>query len=48
MVYLIIENFHAGKVKELYQRFEEKGRLMPEGVHYVNSWVDKCQHLLSG
>jgi hypothetical protein len=38
---MIIENFHPGKVKELYKRFEEKGRLMPEGVQYVNSWTDE-------
>jgi hypothetical protein len=37
---MIIEKFHPGKVKNLYQRFEEKGRLMPEGVNYINSWID--------
>jgi hypothetical protein len=41
MLYLIIEHFHPGKVKELYKRFEEKGRLMPEGVEYINSWIDE-------
>ena len=28
MLYMIIETFHPGKVKQLYKRFEEKGRLM--------------------
>ncbi len=37
---MIIETFHPGKVKNLYQRFEEKGRLMPEGVNYINSWIN--------
>ena len=41
MVYMIVERFHAGKVKALYQRFEEKGRMMPEGLNYVNSWIDE-------
>ena len=41
MLYFIIEQFHPGKVKELYQRFEEKGRMMPEGVSYINSWINK-------
>jgi len=41
MVYMIIEHFHPGKVKELYKRFEEKGRMMPAGVQYVNSWIDE-------
>ena len=50
MLYMIIENFHRDKVKEIYQRFEEKGRLMPEGVKYVNSWIDeevtKCYQVM--
>ena len=41
MLYFIIEQFHPGKVKELYKRFEEKGRMMPEGVSYINSWINK-------
>ena len=36
---MIIEKFHPGKVKTLYKRFEEKGRMIPEGVNYVNSWI---------
>src|SRR6266540_5125596 len=39
MLYMIIEKFHSGKVKDLYKRFEEKGRLMPDGLRYINSWV---------
>lgn len=39
MLYMIIEKFHFGKVKELYQRFAEKGRMMPEGMEYVDSWI---------
>ncbi len=42
MHYLIIETFHKGKVKALYQRFAEKGRMMPEGVEYINSWTDEA------
>ncbi len=41
MVYLIIERFHPGKVKEIYNRFEEKGRMLPGGVHFINSWIDE-------
>ena len=41
MVYMIIERFRAGKVKALYKRFDEKGRMMPEGLTYVNSWIDE-------
>lgn len=41
MQYLIIEHFKKGKVLELYQRFEQRGRMLPDGVKYINSWVDK-------
>ena len=30
-----------GKVKTLYQRFEEKGRMLPDGVKYIDSWISE-------
>lgn len=30
-----------GRVKDLYQRFAETGRMLPEGVKYINSWISK-------
>jgi hypothetical protein len=41
MLYMVIEHFRSGKIKELYKRFDEKGRMMPESVNYVNSWIDE-------
>ena len=41
MTYLIIEHFHSGKIKDMYERFDKKGRMMPEGVVYINSWIDE-------
>ena len=41
MLFMIIETFRPGKVKELYKRFEEKGRQLPDGVYYLNSWIDE-------
>ena len=41
MLYMIIEHFHTGKIKELYRRFDEKGRMLPEGVKYINSWINE-------
>lgn len=41
MLYMIIEHFHPGKLRELYQRFDEKGRMLPDGVKYVDSWVNE-------
>jgi mannose-1-phosphate guanylyltransferase len=41
MLYMIIEHFRPGKLKELYKRFDEKGRMLPEGVNYINSWINE-------
>ena len=39
MIFMIIEHFHDGDPLPVYRRFRDHGRLAPEGVHYVNSWV---------
>jgi len=39
MLYMIIERFHEGKIRSVYERFDEKGRMMPEGVSYIDSWI---------
>lgn len=41
MQYMIIERFKPGKVQDIYQRFAEKGRMMPEGLTYINSWINE-------
>lgn len=41
MTYMIIETFKPGKLKETYQRLEKKGRMQPEGLTYINSWIDE-------
>ena len=41
MQFMIIERFHPGKQKILYERFAEKGRMMPGGLEYVNSWINE-------
>jgi len=38
---MVIEKFHAGKVKTLYQRFDDKGRMLPDGVKYIDSWINE-------
>jgi hypothetical protein len=40
MVYMVIERFKQGAAPEIYRRFREKGRMMPEGLEYVSSWID--------
>jgi hypothetical protein len=39
MLYMIIENFRNGDPKPVYRRFRERGRLAPDGLRYVSSWV---------
>ena len=35
---MVIENFKDAPA--IYQRLRENGRLMPEGLEYVSSWID--------
>jgi hypothetical protein len=37
-LYMIIEGFR-GDPAAVYRRFRERGRLAPEGLRYVSSWV---------
>ena len=39
MLFMVIEHFRGGDSKPVYARFRERGRLAPDGVTYVNSWV---------
>ena len=40
MLYMVIERFKDGAVPEIYRRFRERGRMMPDGLEYVSSWID--------
>ena len=39
MLYMIVERFRDGDASPVYARFRERGRLAPEGLRYVASWV---------
>ena len=39
MLYMVIENFRDGNALPVYRRFRDQGRLAPEGLTYVASWV---------
>jgi hypothetical protein len=39
MLYMIIEKFRNGDPHPVYQRFRDRGRLAPDGLVYVDSWV---------
>ena len=39
MLYLVIESFRDGDPIPVYRRFRDQGRLMPDGLSYVSSWI---------
>jgi hypothetical protein len=39
MQFLVIERFRNGDPVPVYRRFRDHGRLAPEGLKYVASWV---------
>ena len=36
---MIVEHYRNGDAKPVYERFRTRGRLAPDGLRYVNSWV---------
>jgi hypothetical protein len=40
VLYMIVENFKNRDPVPVYRRFRDHGRLAPEGLLYVSSWVD--------
>ena len=41
MLYMIVEHFKNGDPVPVYRRFRDRGRLAPEGLKYITSWVDE-------
>lgn len=39
MLFMILERFRDGDPVPVYRRFRDRGRLAPEGLRYVSSWV---------
>jgi len=39
-LYMVVEHFR-GHEREIYRRFRERGRQMPDGLTYVSSWVQE-------
>jgi hypothetical protein len=40
-LYMVIEHFRNGDPAPVYRRFRERGRMAPEGLVYISSWVDE-------
>jgi Protein of unknown function (DUF3303) len=47
--YIVVESFTHG-ARPIYERLAEKGRMMPDGLEYVDSWIDgsltRCWQLM--
>jgi hypothetical protein len=39
MLWMIVERFRGGDAVPVYRRFRDKGRMAPDGLRYVDSWV---------
>ena len=39
--YMVVETFLPGCKEKVYQRFHEQGRMLPDGLTYVSSWLEK-------
>jgi hypothetical protein len=39
-LYMVVEHFKNKDAVPVYRRFRECGRMAPEGLSYVSSWVD--------
>jgi len=43
---MVVEHFKDHNPAPVYKRFADQGRMMPDGLNYVNSWIevgmDRC------
>jgi hypothetical protein len=50
MLFMVIERFKNRDAKAVYRRLRERGRMAPDGLAYVESWVetnfDRCFQLM--
>ena len=41
MLFMIVEHFRGGDAVPVYRRFRDQGRMAPEGLRYIASWVTR-------
>ncbi len=39
MLFMVIERFRDNDMVPVYQRLRERGRSLPEGLEYLESWI---------
>ena len=49
-LYMVVEHFKNKDAVAVYRRFRDHGRMAPEGLLYISSWVDenleRCYQLM--
>ena len=43
--YIVVERFKDGSIEAIYDRMASNGRMLPEGLYYLNSWVNREKHV---
>ena len=50
MLFMVVERFRDRDAKAVYRRLRDQGRMMPDGLNYVGSWIeanfDRCFQLM--
>jgi len=50
MLFMVIEKFKNRNAHAVYRRSRERGRMLPDGLKYIDSWVetnfDRCFQLM--
>jgi hypothetical protein len=50
MLFMVVERFKGRDARAVYRRFRDQGRMAPEGLSYVGSWIeasfDRCFQLM--
>ena len=50
MLYMVIERFKNRDASAVYKRLRKSGRMMPDGLNYIDSWIepnfDRCFQLM--
>ena len=51
MLFMVVETFRNQDAKAVYRRFRDKGRMTPDGLTFVDSWVtadlDRCFQIMA-
>ena len=43
--YMVVEKYKNGCFDKIYERYNKNGRMLPDGLAYLNSWVNRENNL---